>query len=213
MRADAFIGKNIGGPWFPEPGNLWNDWEFRGDNRDFGGKFEDSRLRSWAVIDSRNIGKVHEGENIKADTDTGISYRRRTVIIWPGVRAWEIQRGKQTDITHLERVSDKNERLGDAIILKSYITLEAAAAYPFVAFSPEIDYKFVFEFRMVPWKPNDMYASVSFDHNQFPDYEALVNNKLIYKYATSDKGPGFWNLSLGSNVTGTTKVSKVEQEE
>jgi hypothetical protein len=192
VEMDAFINKRLG-EWLPEPGDT--GWWFRGDGRDFGGTFEHSRIRSWFSIDSCAIGRAQ----VNVESDSGKSERKRVEEVWaPGfpmpphlVEVHEYDKAKVTWSSEIENNAQKDY---------TTVKVEASGAYPFYWFSPDIDYMFKIYFFVID--KNKIDVRIGYNHNQFPDYEVRIDNKVAYKYASSWSGPNFWNLAIGSNVKG-----------
>jgi RHS repeat-associated protein len=200
VEMDAFINKRLG-LWLPEPGNFFTGWEFKGDGRDFGGRFSDSRVRSSFSIDSTKVGNAGD---VTVESDSGESERRRWERVWdcfPAPPFWVENHEKAK-----AEVKSSSETENNAEKEYTTVKVEAAGSYPFIKAAPDIDYMFKIYFFVI--KKNTIDVRIAYNHNQFPDYEVRINGKVDYKYATEDDGPGFWNLALGPNVkgakTGTT---------
>ncbi len=182
VKMDAFINGRLGA-WLPEPPVPFSSWFFHGDERDFGGPFNQSKVRSWFTIDTSEIGHA---QNVDIQTATGLSIRRK--------RDGSAYQSEVDQTTPKTSYSVENGKCF------TKITVAAAAHYPFYWYAPDIDYKFVFYFYVT--SPGKVDTKIGYNHNQFPDYEVLMNGDVIYAYQTKDSGPGFWNLAIGPNVSG-----------
>jgi len=74
------------------------------------------------------------------------------------------------------------------------VVIRASASYPFISFAPTVAYHVSFEFLVVG--KDLVQISVSGIHDAFPNYEAIVDGTLLYKYDTTWGGP-FTGLTLG----------------
>jgi RHS repeat-associated protein len=194
VEMDAFINRRLG-KWNKEP-QPWSQWYFEGDDRDFGGSFERSRLRSWFTIDSCDIGYA-TNDSVKVYHDTGWSQRRQEEIRsvpgfdYPVSVGYIYQRDKAT--------ARGSQKIANGVIgtqLRSTrVTATAAASYPFSLLSPDIDYTFYIYFYIS--KRNEVRTKIGAAHNSFPDYEVIIDGTVVYKYRTDDTGPGLFNLTIG----------------
>ena len=81
---------------------------------------------------------------------------------------------------------------------KSIVCIKAAAAFPFHSFAPDIDYKVCFE---ITHYQQGYTVTLHGWRNDFPAYEAFVNDELEYTFYPTSSGPGIWNLGiLESNI-------------
>ena len=87
--------------------------------------------------------------------------------------------------------------------------ISASAGYPFAEpFSPNID----FEVKVkVIREPSGKSVSVQVDgwHNDFPAYELIIGNKVVYDHNPSDynyTGPGYGNLTKSRNFKASLQV-------
>jgi RHS repeat-associated protein len=189
VKMDAFIGKHLG-VWNQEPYQIpfpfLPTYWFKGDDRNAGENFTASRLRSWFTIDSDQVGKLPQ---VNVQTRTGISVRGYWFL-----GTW-VERQLQS--TWTTTATADNEALGTCT---SKVSVTAAVNYPFVERSPDIDYTFIFYFYH---RFRDVVATkIVYNHNQFPDYEVVINDNVVYYYETKGSGPGLWNLALGPNTKG-----------
>jgi RHS repeat-associated protein len=198
VRMGAFINQRTG-MWMKEP-IPGSRWFFEGDGRDFGESFENSRIRSWFSIDSKDIGNVKE---VNVKHKAGVS-RRRTIIDHPGKRFWDYQE-KVTTVT--KSSSFQNGTNGKC---STRVTVEASGNYPFAEISPDIDYKFLIYFIITD--RDTIVTKVGYNHNSFPDYEVLIDGRIAHKHATKDPGPGMWNLRYGPNVKGVKDGPAIHAE-
>ena len=189
VQMDAFINKRLG-VWLDEP-VPFSDWKFKTDERDFGGSFQKSRIRSWFEIESTEIGRA---DQVTVDHAAGRSVRGMWVANGRGGLRWETE-AKTTQIKGGSET--KNDTNGKC---STRVTVTASGNYHFYSFSPDIDYKFLIYFIITT--PGSIITKIGFNHNSFPDYEVRIDSKVVYKYKTEDKGPGLWNLTFGSNVKG-----------
>jgi hypothetical protein len=183
IKADAFIPGRLG-TWLPEPGNVFTDWQFKTDGRDFGGNFQNSRIRSWAAVESKDIGDI---TNINGDAKAGPTHRR------DAARPW-YHFVRVASISHTETFANRSEGCNTKVIL------QASGSYPFIDGGPDIDYKFI----VYMWKHNsdEVEVRIGYDHNTFPNYEVIVDGRVLYKFDTQDTGPSIFNLALGQNEKG-----------
>src|SRR5262249_13898150 len=119
--ADAFIPGRFGS-WLPEPGNIWNDWEFRTDERTFGQRWEQSRVWSYGTIAPSNMGYI---KPLKPQNGTAGSERRRKV---NGVYEYYYKSTKVSGSSGATSVANYGPAKADI----TQITLDAAGNYPFV---------------------------------------------------------------------------------
>jgi RHS repeat-associated protein len=189
---NAFINGNRG-TWLPEPGtsNFW-DREFKSDGRGFG-EVGTSRMSTQGSIESCAIGL---GSPSASSTSGASHLRRRRLQLHPctGVPCageWdEFESTASLDIDEIKGNYSKPP-------CKSTIRIKASAGYPFVPFSPNIDYDVTFTF----WVSGKDTVVIEFSgtHNKFPDYEAILvkgsNRQVIYSRQSPDSGPTPGNLN------------------
>jgi hypothetical protein len=176
---------------------------FSTDNRDKAGMPGTSRLRITGSISSEFIGKLVENhvENFAMSTDDP-SHRIQvgTVLGLGGSSSYEAFHGslvaKTAKPSHTESVSDIQKSKTDCDDGYSILTINSSAAYPFLDVAPNID--------ITPLEVHIRRTSGKIDvklkgrHNQFPAYEGLINNRLVYEsYPPISAGPGIWNLGFG----------------
>jgi RHS repeat-associated protein len=197
FRFGAFISNlHPGSPWFKEPGQLFR-W-FKGDDRGFGdpGTY---RLVVRGQIESCNLRLV-SGAN-----EVGVSHFRDcypTIEVEPWAPVnWNCGpvRSRQAeldeDIAHGSPYTSK--------CIGSFYS-HASAGYPssyaygvIPVDTPNIDFFASFEFRA---DGDRVTGWVSGSHDQFPDYEAVVDGQLVYKYPSPYNGPGYGNLRSYNSV-------------
>ncbi len=175
--------------WLPEPGqiNPWANYFCSSDDRGFGGGSH--RLHSIGTV------TYAPGQNLSASLTHDCSPSHRVITR----ESMGIVGGKEGS------VEGPLEKTAGATGSESYptttsMTFLASAGYPFVAVSPNIDYKI--NLRIVP-KGDDIEVIVDGKHNQFPCYELLVNGASQYTYSAADAGPGVWNLNTSTTFTKT----------
>jgi len=196
LQFNAFIHKNLG-RWMWEPrsiplfdeGRVSDTFQFRGDDRDFG-EVGTSRMRFKGAIDSCSVGVgMATGAH-----EMGYSHRRELVQCptcgkdywkhWPRAKGMLlVNRVNSYFDGHCQTVIDAN----------------ASGAYPFVpvpeVLTPKIDYRIVFILNALAF--DRVEVCVAGQHDRFPAYEALANNKLMYQYDPKPfghKGPTTSNL-------------------
>jgi RHS repeat-associated protein len=196
VKMDAFINKRTG-VWLPEP-VPFSSWFFKGNDRDFGGPFEESKVRSWFTIDSKDIGHSGQVEVQHAGT---ISERRKVTTFWnffpvSWYEGWVYEAKDAPAEGSSETANGTNGKCS------TRVTVDAYGRYPFYPawMTPAIDYRFLIYFIITG--PNTIVTKIGYNHNQFPDYEVRIDDEVSYKYATPDAGPGWWNLAWGPNEKG-----------
>jgi len=209
FKFDAYIPARLGGarwpngPWLPEPGGL--GFYFKSDNR-AAGEPGASRLYSEGWVESYDIGHLTSGRLgptryfVKIDSDP--SYRGD----WSPVGDPGFHGGNQTSaawrvVSRKAAPSVKNVSVSDGACL-SIISITAASSYPFSgALAPNIDYTVHFRFRIA--NPGEVHVSVKGTHDEFPNYEAIVDNgpQPLYDFETEDSGPDLRNLNTSVEFT------------
>lgn len=177
----------VPGYWGAEPGNVFNDYCFRTDDRDFGGGSH--RLISHASINTSDLG--HWTKENPFGGEAG-----------PSERAW-VDSGFFTNEGHVKRerkqavakstskpVTNNND--------SSTFQASAAAAYPFVKLSPDIDLSGNWKLTKLDPAGSKVLVELNGEHNDFPCYEVLVNGTNLYRFNTSGTGPNLWNLGMAS---------------
>ena len=216
LHFDAFIPQGLGkanglygaGEWAPEPYqsltniqiNPWavyGDWYFQTDNRTFD-QPGTSRLFSDGKVSVEDIGHLKsKGPIFKNDTSGSRRARWVTTSDWLGGNS-------QTNIERSPLVKapvHQDETVQDISPCESKVILHAWAAYPF-ANGPAIDY---YTYWDLVKAGGDIKVNLWVEHNKFPDYEALVNGELIYKYdavKAGETGPGLLNLTTTTTGEG-----------
>jgi hypothetical protein len=201
---NAFISGSRG-TWLPEPvtSTFW-DREFKTDGRGFG-QVGPSRLSTKGSIESCAIGLGSPGAN----TTVGVSHMRRRKLFHPclGIPCggdWvEFEDTGSLDIDDIKGSHSKSP-------CQSRIRIQASAGYPFVPFSPNIDYDVTFTFWVT--SKDTVLIEFSGTHNKFPDYEAIIekgsNRQVIYSRQSPDSGPtpGNLNSSVSANQAASVTV-------
>ncbi|MEI7701694.1 MAG: RHS repeat-associated core domain-containing protein [Planctomycetia bacterium] len=197
MQFNAFIHKNLGEwLWEPRPiplideGNVSETFQFKGDMRDFGEKGS-SRMSFNATIDSCSIGIARAGGR----HEMGLSHRRELMHCaacgkgyW---KYWESKKG----MLQVDRVNSYFDGRCQTVIDGN-----ASGAYPFVpvpeAITPKIDYRVVFIINALHF--DRVEVCVDGQHDRFPAFEAIADEKLLYQYdpkVHGHNGPRPSNLS------------------
>jgi RHS repeat-associated protein len=202
---NAFISGSRG-TWLPEPvtSNLW-DREFKTDGRGFG-EVGTSRISTKGSIESCAIGLGSPG----ASTTVGASHmRRRSVQLNPCtgmICGGDWQYFESTASLDVDEIKGSHSKPP----CKSKISIKASAGYPFVPFSPNIDYDVTFTFWVT--SKDTVLIEFSGTHNKFPDYEAIIekgsNRQVIYSRQSPDSGPtpGNLNSSVSANQAASVTV-------
>lgn len=166
---------------------LINTYEFKGDDRDFGGKFADSRLRSWINIKLNQIGSVPVAT--KASHQAGVSHRRWLKDSNDPNKGYDFAE-KQAEASGRRVITNSLTGTMTGVLLK------ASAAYPFKFGSPNIDYQFRINLSVKDDKLRLTDGGLS--HNLFPFYEAYIRyngkNYELYDFRSPFGGPGPYNL-------------------
>ena len=97
----------------------------------------------------------------------------------------------------------------------SIIEASAAAGYPFIKFvAPDIDFKIQVKLYH---NGNSVEITVKGEHNDFPAYELIIDNKIIYNYNPSNfgynSGPNPYNLVLASTKFSRTVLKSLNNWE
>lgn len=193
---DAFINGNRGS-WLREPGQvpiLNANYYFSTDDRDFGQfsvSSRNARVFSVGQIDSSKIGHA-QGSGAVMSNDTGDSHRRRLL----GVDLWGPIYTKKAGL------ATNDVLIADTSPCETVIATSVAAAYPFVDVAPNINYGVSFTFTKIG--NGKIRVRVAGTRNDFPDYEASVDNVLRYQWQSPSSGPGIWNLGMAWSRFETT---------
>ena len=173
----------------PQPGS--NTWEFKTDGRSFGGG--SSRVKAIIEFDSDFIGSLGKFSHSSYEVSGSGSTRR---IVWDRKTIDHRDAKNQGDAKY-------TNPLYEGCKADTFIKFEAHGNYPAVTGSPDIDINGEFGITRV-----DPYVVkielLSFEHNDFPNYEVMVDNSNIYSFDTKGKGPKIWNLVFAS-----TKVKNI----
>lgn len=175
-------------------GGIETEIQFRGDCRDFGEKGT-SRVAHEFQFDADTIGDLGMS-SVKIHGAIGQSHQR--------IRRREIG-VHMSDWTPWREYQDTARDQGHYIVRGgNQIEIVGSAAYPFSRFAPNIDYHVIFTFLRLDGKR----VKVSFQgaHNLFPDYELIINGKLIWKYTTLDRGPSLVNLNRSRDFSGEAQI-------
>lgn len=178
---NAFISKAHGGPWIDEPGGILA--EFESDYRDFG-QAGTSRISSEGSFDSCSIGTT-----ITASNTVGASHRRYRWCSWC---SWIYEAPRTAPLTvDRHRTFCKQLIVNYPCNCNGTAWIAASATYPYATFGPGIDYSLTISF----YGSGD---TITYDaqgsHDNFPDYELLIDGAVVYKYPSPYPGPTPWNL-------------------
>jgi len=129
---------------------------------------------------------------VKVENSAGQSLRRR-----PITTALGLEYQYQTAVTHVEK--DPQTSVTNTMWKDSTGPMEAtrikfanAGNYPFVWFSPDIDYALDISFTR-RCGSKDISVAFTLTHDAFPDYEVIVDGK-VSSFPTKDDGPSVSNL-------------------
>ena len=189
MAFKAFIHKRRG-KWLDEPGGVF--CEFKTDERDFNSKGT-SRIASYGAIDRCDIGFSGFGPDTGpvGGNLVGESERRCygiSTVCFPQI-IWKYETAKA--FPSVDTVESTNNWCSASI------HFVVAAGYPFKSVSPSIDYDVEFHLSA---NRDVVTVLVSGRHDGFPDYEAVVNDNLVYEYFSPYAGPTPVNLGGGPEV-------------
>ncbi len=199
----AFINGRRG-DWLPEPGSGLTGYEFNTNNREFG-QFDpvrrNGKVFGYGSIDSSKIGEADVGRGISAAIDTGDSRRRGTTYGAVYTSTPPFFTLKEMPFEEVRRTVPKGSirAFSDKTNCVTQIRIRAAASYPFIPVSPDIDFVVTFTFKKEGGK---IKVALSGVHNHFPDYEAYVDGELMYTYYSPYGGPGLYNLGIRSHTIG-----------
>ena len=177
----------VPGSWGTEPGNLFTDYCFRTDDRGFGGG--SYRLVSQASLNTSDLGNWNKDNPFEAETG-------------PSERAWA-DVGFFSRVGHVQREQKKATPKGKRGAVSNapnstVFHAAAAAAYPFVKASPDIDISGTWKLTRPDAAGGGIHVELSGEHNDFPCYEVLVNGSSLYRFDTEGSGPNLWNLGIAS---------------
>lgn len=159
--------------WFPEPVN--SSYEFYGDARGFGGG--SSRVKATAKLLSQKIGNVgyvlktlHPSTSIRRLVGSTASDTKSTTVY--GEITFKNIDGCTTEVTFNQ----------------------IRAAYAFDPhLSPKIDFSVTWTLKVV--RKDRVEITVKGKHDDFPNYEGLIDHKNVYQFSTSGLGPNLKNLN------------------
>lgn len=199
----AFINGRRG-DWLPEPGNTFTGYEFNTNKREFG-QFDPNNVRTngkiftYGSIESDRLGDAVLGKGLNVTVDTGLSERRATPLNY-GPDEPELTSNNKFAPEEKKAVAKRHIEIDNyKESCYTIIDIDAAAAYPFISGSPDIDFDIRLTFRKEGGK---IFVSLDGSHNRFPDYEAYLDGELMYTYFSPDSGPGFFNLGVLSMAIG-----------
>lgn len=183
VQFNAFIPGRLGS-WLPEP-FPGSPWFFHTDERSFGGG--SSRIHAEAIIESLDIGK---NSTLAGSHKTSVRH-----YFWadPSERrkyengGWYYDRPAPATV-HGDAWLDETK-------CQSLLVFNGVhAAYGYHEYlSPDIDFTAVFRFKVVG--SNKLKVTVFGLHDHFPNYEGIVDGKVVYPFDTADNGPGLINLN------------------
>ena len=177
---DAAI-KAIAGTWLCEPGpgglsvNGLGPWYYITDNRTFGGGSH--RVGFVGTIARADIGALAPKPNMFNHDTSGSTHIRWT---HTGHFTSAGETGSVDGPYTKSAAVSSSEEHADVSSEESTVTTSGAAAYPFSAVSPDIDYKLVFHCKKDTGGATLVQVEVK--HNLFPYYELLINGKIVWKF-------------------------------
>ncbi len=202
---NAFINGSRRGRWLSEPGSFpllpivprpdVQGREFSTDWRDFGQSNHNlaspnARLMSIAFVESTLIGAL---DAVVGTSSVGVTHRRTSRLpngpIIPELEGSESATAEVKNPNPTVRVLDP---------CSIDVSFNPSASYPFISFSPSIDYNvtFVFRIRAAGW----VSVGIRGFHNRFPDYEAYVDGNLGYEYLSPDQGPSVVGFNVSTSI-------------
>lgn len=188
---DAAI-KAIAGTWLPEPGTFdtggAGSWYYLTDNRGFGGGGH--RVGFVGTVARGDVGALASKSNVFTHSTSGSAHVRWT---HTGYFTSKDETGKVDGPYTKSGAVTSDEKHTDISSDESTITTTGACGYPFKAASPDIDYKLVFDVKKDHGGATLVQAEVT--NNLFPYYELLINGKVVWKFVSTDTGPGVINLN------------------
>jgi predicted RNA-binding protein Jag len=231
--------------WLPEPGNFISNYFFATDNADFHNlhnehtgrlsinmNFDVAKIGSFSIFDSNEIFKHYCGIS-KQHSDA--SHRIEAFI--KNDKAHDFF-GDSKDIKYKGICSSIKYKTSEEKILNksiqntmtgsyfsqqgtkvkedtSIIEASAAAGYPFIKFvAPDIDFKIQVKLYH---NGNSVEITVKGEHNDFPAYELIIDNKVIYNYNPSNfgynSGPNPYNLAWASTRFSRTVLKSLNNWE
>jgi hypothetical protein len=211
IKFAAFIPKNLGQDieWDSPPGAPFEDlrwimqpdeggpaphWYFATDDRSLPGEDGTSRLASIAIVNTAELGSLSEDTNYFG-TYTGMSHRAKRLA---NLFANTIESDQATPSADGDS--------GNLGAQQSWVSVAASAAYPFIAFSPSIDYQVTLELERLA--NGDTLVTFEGSHDTFPMYELLLNGQVAYESASlpPGTGPTIGNLTESTSFSGSYVV-------
>ncbi len=185
LQYGGFIPGRLGS-WLRQPMTLVNDWEFKTDQRGFGG----GTFRVYALIffDSEYIGDL-DSSSSSVSTGSNISKRRKALA--SGGYMYQAASAKPREL-----IRQSNSKCASQI----YVT--ASGGYPF-AFGSELlaDVGIGLSVNVSVEGPGEVLVDIRGTHDSFPDYEAILRSDgastHMYQFETSASGPGLLPDTLG----------------
>ena len=89
------------------------------------------------------------------------------------------------------------------------IEASASAGYPFVKLSPNIDFKITAKLYR---NGNSINITINGEHDNFPAYELIVSNRVLYNYDPSRKGytgPNLYNLNTTTYFNASQNILNI----
>jgi RHS repeat-associated protein len=183
LEFNAFIPLGKGN--FLEPGSLLG-WIVSGDDRSFGGG--SSRLKQTAAIESTKLGT--KGGHFEEKGQFGVN-----IILEIGLsERFRVDAFSSKVTTETARADDKGSiEVKNTAPCTTVVTMIGAARYPFEFWSPQINWEI--KWTLTAISRSQVHITLTGDHNQFPNYEALIDKKNIYSYSTPHSAPDPLNLN------------------
>ena len=181
--------------WGFEPhqyGSRRRFYMFATDNRSYAGEIGSSRVSLTGQFDAVRIGSI-ESQGPTFNATPGTSFQLQADVsdslLGPSYVANTLKRDTSY-ITKIERVHDYSPT-------HSGLTIGASGAYPFNPLAPSIDFGLSGSLRVLA--DGSVALAVVGGHNEFPAYEVIVNDRVVYKDYPTSRGPGLWNLGAASD--------------
>jgi len=191
----------------PDPTNYYGNIKsmFATDDREALGSEGTSRARTFTIqdIEGSEIGNLESKGTLTQDrSDESHELLAKVGIKWTGFLSWEDTYTyiNKTMTTKTSVPLRYHEKVKDISPCESHITVRVKGRYPFRDYlaggeAPGIDYE-------VTWKLKRNQQNTKFEVasegevNEFPAYENLVNQTLIWGQRPTASGPGLFSLGV-----------------
>jgi hypothetical protein len=202
---DSIINGKRRGFWLPQPspGPIEEGWQFETNTRGFGQfNLGNSKLFNEGWIESEDIGHAENTPRAYwVVRDVGVSTRRRLVsgkYVYQSAKA-TVSGGQPKVVDHC---------IAGTVSCDTAIRFRASAAYPFIPIAPPITYDIVFDFAVVG--NNKVLVLINGFSTKFPDFEAYIDGRVVYRHESLFTGPGFGDLGPNNQTNYVTTTATVD---